>query len=116
MYPTVLSGIMQDSEITQEEIFGPVVCLYPFETEEDAVDLVNDTDYGLCSAVFTNDVRRANRMARKLKQTTVWINCWLVRQLSMPFGGTKQSGMGTQGGKYSMDFFTDAKSVCSANY
>ena len=116
MYPTVISGLMQDSDLTQEEIFGPVVCLYRFETEEDGIDLVNDTDYGLCSAIFTNDIRRANRMSRKLKVGTVWINCWLVRHLSMPYGGVKQSGLGTEGGKSSHQFFTNDKSVCSANY
>ncbi|HEX2616507.1 MAG TPA: aldehyde dehydrogenase family protein, partial [Flavobacteriales bacterium] len=110
--PTVIEGLGPACRTNQEEIFGPVVTLQPFDTEEEAVTLANATPYGLASVVWTNDGRRMHRVARALKSGIVWVNCWMVRDLRTPFGGTKRSGVGREGGEEALRFFTEAKNVC----
>jgi len=110
--PTVIEGLDEKCRTNQEEIFGPVVTLQPFDTEEQALKYANGTEYGLAATVWTQDVSRAHRVADKLKSGIVWINCWLVRDLRTPFGGVKNSGVGREGGWEAMRFFTEPKNVC----
>ena len=95
-----------------EEIFGPVVTLQTFETEEEALALANTSNYGLACTIWTQDISRANRAALKINSGIVWINCWLLRDLRTPFGGMKNSGVGREGGWEALRFFTEAKNVC----
>ncbi|KAG0715505.1 Aldehyde dehydrogenase family 8 member A1 [Chionoecetes opilio] len=113
MRPTVITGLSDKSRCIQEEIFGPVTCVLPFETEEEVIHRVNDTPYGLCASVFTSNLARGHRVAHKLKVGTVWTNCWLVRDLDMPFGGVKSSGLGRESTQDSLEFYTEAKTVCT---
>ena len=110
--PTIIEGLGYLSKTNQEEIFGPVVCLIPFEGEEGVVKMANSTIYGLSASIFTEDVSRAHRVAAKIKSGVVWVNGWLIRDLRIPFGGMKSSGLGREGGFYSLDFFTESKNVC----
>lgn len=109
---TVIEGLDNQCRSNQEEIFGPVVTLQPFDTEEEALEIANGTEYGLASTVWTSNVKKAHRMAQKLESGIVWINCWMVRDLRTPFGGTKNSGVGREGGFEALRFFTEAKNVC----
>ncbi|MEV4376619.1 aldehyde dehydrogenase [Streptosporangium sp. NPDC049644] len=109
--PTVVVGAGQRDRVTQEEIFGPVVVVLPFDDEADAVAAANDTPYGLNAMLFTQDLSRAHRVARALRVGTVWVNCFFVRDLRAPFGGAKNSGVGREGGTYSREFFTEPKAV-----
>lgn len=110
--PTVIEGLGPACRTNQEEIFGPVVTLQPFDNEEEAIALANATPYGLAAVVWTRDLQRSQRMARALEAGIVWINCWMVRDLRTPFGGVKQSGVGREGGVEALRFFTEAKNVC----
>ncbi len=110
--PTVIEGLSHTCRTNQEEIFGPVVTLTPFATEEEALFFANSTPYGLSSTLWTQDISRAHRMADKIKSGIVWINCWLVRDLRTPFGGVKNSGVGREGGWEALKFFTEIKNVC----
>jgi aminomuconate-semialdehyde/2-hydroxymuconate-6-semialdehyde dehydrogenase len=110
--PTVFEGLSFDCSTNQEEIFGPVVTLTPFDSEEEVINFANSTKYGLCSMVWTSDLKRANRMSDQLQSGIVWINCWLVRDLRTPFGGMKESGVGREGGTYALNFFTETTNVC----
>jgi aminomuconate-semialdehyde/2-hydroxymuconate-6-semialdehyde dehydrogenase len=110
--PTVLEGLGPECETNQEEIFGPVVTLQPFKTEEDALQLANASSYGLAATIWTQDVSKANRMAAATESGIIWINCWLLRDLRTPFGGMKNSGVGKEGGWEALRFFTEAKNVC----
>ena len=96
------------------EIFGPVVTITPFDNEEQVIGYANDTDYGLASSVWTQNLNRAHRVAERIQTGTVWVNCWLVRDLRVPFGGMKQSGVGREGGEEALRFFTEPKNVCIA--
>ncbi|MBO9663071.1 aldehyde dehydrogenase [Dokdonella sp.] len=110
--PTVIEGLANDTATNQEEIFGPVVSLIPFDGEDDAIALANGTDYGLAASLWTSNLDRAHRVAARLEFGIVWINCWLLRDLRTPFGGVKNSGVGREGGFEALRFFTDAKNVC----
>ncbi|TND10589.1 MAG: aminomuconate-semialdehyde dehydrogenase [Bacteroidetes bacterium] len=110
--PTIIEGLAFDCRTNQEEIFGPVVSIMPFDTEEEALNMANSTSYGLAAIVWTQHLTRAHRVASKLQSGIVWINCWLLRDLRTPFGGVKQSGVGREGGFNALNFFTEAKNVC----
>ena len=110
--PAVVEGLNNDCRTNQEEIFGPVVTIQPFDTEEEAIELANGVQYGLSATVWTQDITRANRVAEQLQSGIVWINCWMVRDLRTPFGGVKHSGVGREGGLEALRFFTEAKNVC----
>jgi aminomuconate-semialdehyde/2-hydroxymuconate-6-semialdehyde dehydrogenase len=110
--PTVITGLGTECRVLQEEIFGPVVTITPFAGEPEAVAFANSTRYGLSSSVWTRDLSRAHRVAAAIESGTVWINCWLLRDLRVPFGGMKESGVGREGGFESLHFFTEAKNVC----
>jgi aminomuconate-semialdehyde/2-hydroxymuconate-6-semialdehyde dehydrogenase len=113
--PTVLTDLPVSCRTNREEIFGPVVTITPFDNEEEVIGYANDCDYGLASSVWTQNLNRAHRVAEKIHTGTVWVNCWLVRDLRVPFGGMKQSGVGREGGIEALHFFTEAKNVCIAN-
>jgi aminomuconate-semialdehyde/2-hydroxymuconate-6-semialdehyde dehydrogenase len=110
--PTVITGLGCDCRVLQEEIFGPVVTITPFDDEAEALRFANSTRYGLSSTIWTRDLQRAHRVAAAIESGTVWINCWLLRDLRVPFGGAKESGVGREGGFESLNFFTEAKNVC----
>jgi len=110
--PAVIEGLPLECRTNQEEIFGPVVTIAPFDTEEEAVALANGTRYGLSATVWTQDISRANRVAEQLQAGIVWVNCWMVRDLRTPFGGVKNSGLGREGGFEALRFFTEPKNVC----
>lgn len=113
MRPTIITGLDDNSRCMQDEIFGPVTCVVPFDTEEEVVKRANNSAYGLCASVWTSNVGLAHRMAHKLKVGTVWTNCWLMRDLNMPFGGVKASGIGREGTQDSLEFYTEAKTICT---
>jgi aminomuconate-semialdehyde/2-hydroxymuconate-6-semialdehyde dehydrogenase len=110
--PTVIEGLSHDCRTNQEEIFGPVVTIMPFDTEDEVLMYANSTVYGLAATLWTQNLSRAHRLAEKLASGIVWINCWLVRDLRTPFGGVKNSGVGREGGMEALHFFTEAKNVC----
>lgn len=110
--PTIIEGLDQQCQTNQEEIFGPVVTIQSFKTEEEVLQLANATQYGLAASIWTKDISRANRIAAKVESGIIWINCWLLRDLRTPFGGMKNSGVGREGGWEALKFFTEAKNVC----
>lgn len=110
--PAVIEGLGPDCRTNLEEIFGPVVTLQRFKSDEEALQLANACEYGLSATVWTSNLNRAHRVAAKLECGIVWINCWLLRDLRTPFGGIKNSGVGREGGWDAMRFFTEAKNVC----
>ena len=112
--PTVIEGLPQDCATNREEIFGPVVTLIPFDSEDEAVAIANGTDYGLAASLWTRDLTRAHRVAERIDFGIVWVNCWMLRDLRTPFGGVKHSGMGREGGVDALRFFTEPKNVCIA--
>ena len=112
--PTVIANLTQSCRTNQEEIFGPVVTVQPFDTEEEALALANATQYGLAATVWTSNLQRAHRVASELESGIVWVNCWLVRDLRTPFGGIKSSGVGREGGFEALRFFTEPKNICIA--
>jgi aminomuconate-semialdehyde/2-hydroxymuconate-6-semialdehyde dehydrogenase len=112
MEPTVIVGLGHECRTNQEEIFGPVITIMPFDSEEDAVRFANSTAYGLSATVWTENLKRAHRVSAALKSGIIWVNCWLFRDLRTPFGGMKQSGAGREGGWEAMKFFTEMKNVC----
>ncbi|MDP9864436.1 MULTISPECIES: 2-hydroxymuconic semialdehyde dehydrogenase [Streptosporangium] len=109
--PTVLTGLSRDSRVNREEIFGPVCHIAPFDTEAEAVELANDSDYGLAATVWTADLNRAHRVARSLEAGLVWVNTWYLRDLRTPFGGVKLSGIGREGGTHSLDFYSEPTTI-----
>ena len=112
--PTVITGLPVSCRTNREEIFGPVITITPFDNQEEVIGYANDTDYGLASSVWTQNLNRAHRVAEKIHTGTVWVNCWLVRDLRVPFGGMKQSGVGREGGEEALRFFTEPKNICIA--
>lgn len=112
--PTIVEVTSNDCRLNQEEIFGPIVSLMPFDSDEEAIELANGVDYGLSATVWTNDLNRAMRVSNQLQAGVVWVNTWLMRDLRTPFGGMKASGVGREGGLESLRFFTEPKNVCFA--
>ena len=112
--PTIIEGLNNNAKTNQEEIFGPVVTLIPFDNEEDAIQIANESDYGLSATIWTEDKERATRVSNQVEAGVIWVNCWLVRDLRTPFGGMKQSGMGREGGSEALRFFTEQKNVCTS--
>lgn len=112
--PTIWTGLPESSAIVREEIFGPCCHIRPFDTEMEAVRLANDTPYGLAATVWTNDVARSFRLGTSINAGLVWINSWFLRDLRTPFGGSKQSGIGREGGVHSLEFYTELRNVCVA--
>jgi len=110
--PTVIEGLPIDCRTNQEEIFGPVVTLSPFETEEEVIAYANGTKYGLSATIWTENLKRAHRVAARVNSGIIWVNCWLFRDLRTPFGGMKQSGVGREGGHEALRFFTEPKNIC----
>jgi aminomuconate-semialdehyde/2-hydroxymuconate-6-semialdehyde dehydrogenase len=110
--PTVVVDLDLNCRVNQEEIFGPVVTIAPFRTESEVIRYANASQLGLSASLWTNNLSRAHRVAEQLKCGTVWVNCWLLRDLRAPFGGVKQSGVGREGGEEALRFFTEAKTVC----
>ena len=110
--PTVVSGLPETASIVRNEVFGPVCHIAPFDDEDEVVHLANDTDYGLCAAVWTNDLRRAHRVVRQLEVGIAWVNTWFLRDLRTPFGGAKLSGVGREGGIHSLNFYSELRNVC----
>ena len=110
--PTIIEGLSFDCEINKEEIFGPVVCLISFKKEEEVVAMANSTKYGLSASIFTENISKGHRVAANIDSGVVWINTWLLRDLRIPFGGMKHSGVGREGGFKSLEFFTEPKNIC----
>ena len=110
--PTVIEGLDNTSRLNQEEIFGPVVTLQSFKSEEEAIEIANDTQYGLSATIWTNSHEKSDRVAKNIDAGVVWINCWMVRDLRTPFGGMKDSGLGREGGENVLRFFTEQKTIC----
>ena len=114
--PTIIENFNNTSRINQEEIFGPVVTLNSFDSDKEALELANENKYGLASIIWTKNLSRAHQFASDIKSGIVWINCWLERDLRTPFGGTKKSGYGREGGIHAINFFTEEKNVCIKYY
>ena len=110
--PTIIEGLSYNCSINQEEIFGPVVSLIPFKTEEEVIEMANSTKYGLSASIFTENISKAHRVAANIEAGVIWINTWLLRDLRIPFGGMKSSGLGREGGFKSLEFFTEPKNIC----
>jgi len=110
--PTIWTGLSEQARCVREEIFGPACHIQVFDDEDEVVHMANDTEYGLCAAIWTQDVSRANRVARRIEAGMVWVNDWFLRDLRTPFGGVKASGIGREGGTYSLDFYSELKNIC----
>ena len=109
--PTIIEGLRHDCRTNQEEIFGPVVTLCPFDTEEEVLEMANSTQYGLAATLWTSNLKKAHRVADEIHSGIVWVNSWLVRDLRTPFGGVKASGVGREGGWEALKFFTEPKNI-----
>ena len=109
--PTIIVGLGKESRCVREEIFGPVVTVLPFDTEEEVLEQVNDTHYGLSASVWSTNIKRVTRFAAQIEAGMVWINTWFLRDLRTPFGGMKRSGIGREGGAHSFDFYTELTNI-----
>ena len=112
MAPTVIADLPPESRCSTEEIFGPIVTLHRFQSEEEAVGIANGTRYGLAGSVWTSDMEKGKRVSESMESGMVWVNTWLHRDLRVPFGGVKDSGVGREGGRWSLGFFSEAMNVC----
>ncbi len=112
MQPTIITGLNHECRTNQEEIFGPVVTVMPFDKEEEVISWANSTAYGLSATIWTENLKKAHRVAHALHSGIIWVNCWLLRDLRTPFGGMKQSGVGREGGWEALRFFTEPKNIC----
>ena len=112
MNPVVVTGLSPDSRCSTEEIFGPMVTLHPFDSEEMAIEIANNTRYGLAGSIWTKDLEKGRRVAEQIQTGMVWVNTWLHRDLRTPFGGVKDSGVGREGGRWSIGFFSEPLNVC----
>ena len=109
--PTIWTGLPETATVVREEIFGPCCHITPFDTEEEAVRMANDTKYGLATSIYTQDISRASRVATQIEVGLCWVNSWFLRDLRTPFGGSKQSGIGREGGVHSLEFYTELRNV-----
>jgi aminomuconate-semialdehyde/2-hydroxymuconate-6-semialdehyde dehydrogenase len=112
VYPTVIAGLNAYCRTNQEEVFGPLVTIQPFDSEEEVIEYANSTQYGLAGSIWTENLTRAHRVAQAIESGILWVNCWLIRDLRTPFGGMKQSGVGREGGWEALRFFTEPKNIC----
>ncbi len=110
--PTIWTGLDDGARAVREEIFGPCCHIRPFDTEDEVIALANDSRYGLASTIWSQDISRANRVAKRVEAGITWVNCWFLRDLRTPFGGSKQSGIGREGGLHSLEFYTELKNIC----
>lgn len=110
--PAVFSDLSFDSKCCQEEIFGPVLPVIPFQTEEEVIEMTNSTPYGLSASIWSSNVDTCHRVSQKIRTGILWVNCWFARDLRTPFGGQKSSGIGREGGRYGLDFFSEMKTIC----
>ena len=110
--PTVIDGLPPDSRCATEEIFGPVVTLHPYSDDAEAIEIANMTEYGLAGSIWTQNVELGSQMAEEIESGMIWVNCWLHRDLRVPFGGVKNSGVGREGGRWSLGFFSEAINIC----
>ena len=110
--PTIWTGLPEDARVIREEIFGPCCHIRPFDTEEEAIELANDTNYGLACAIWTENSARALRVAEQMEVGLAWVNSWFLRDLRTSFGGAKQSGLGREGGVHGLEFYTETKNIC----
>ena len=110
--PTIWTGLDDNARVIKEEIFGPCCHIRPFDTEEEVIALTNDNDYGLATAIWTENSSRAVRVAEQIEVGIAWVNSWFLRDLRTAFGGAKQSGMGREGGVHSLEFYTELKNIC----
>lgn len=115
LQPAIFEGLAYDCRTNQEEIFGPVVTIMPFDTQEEVLKMSNSTNYGLSATIWTNDLNKAQKISSGIKSGIVWVNCWLFRDLRTPFGGVKHSGVGREGGWDALSFFTEKKNICFKN-
>lgn len=112
LQPTVIEGLDNQAQCNQQEIFGPVITLQSFDSDEQALSMANQSQYGLAATIWTSNLARTHRLAEQLNTGIVWVNCWLLRDLRTPFGGMNHSGVGREGGMEAMRFFTESKNVC----
>ena len=110
--PTVISGVSANARCATEEIFGPVVTIHRFDNEDEAIAIANNTRYGLAGSVWTSDLEKGRRVAENIDTGMVWVNTWLHRDLRVPFGGVKDSGVGREGGRWSLGFFSEPMNIC----
>jgi aminomuconate-semialdehyde/2-hydroxymuconate-6-semialdehyde dehydrogenase len=110
--PTIWTGLREDSAVIREEIFGPCCHVRPFDAEDEAIRLANDTPYGLATTIWTTNLARAHRVSARIDVGICWVNCWFLRDLRTPFGGSKESGIGREGGVHSLEFYTELRNVC----
>jgi len=110
--PTIWTGLPESSAVVREEIFGPCCHVAPFDDEDEAVRMANDTPYGLACSIWTETLSRAHRVGPRMEVGICWVNSWFLRDLRTPFGGSKQSGIGREGGTYSLEFYTEISNVC----
>jgi aminomuconate-semialdehyde/2-hydroxymuconate-6-semialdehyde dehydrogenase len=110
--PTIFTGLAENARIVREEVFGPVCHITPFDTEEEAVALANNSNYGLAATVWTSNLQRAHRVAQQMEVGIAWVNTWYLRDLRTPFGGVKLSGVGREGGVHSLNFYSEPTNIC----
>ncbi len=110
--PTIYTGLPESARCVKEEIFGPVCHVTPFDNEEDAVSMANDTKYGLAASIWTSDMKRGHRVAQQMNVGITWVNCWFLRDLRTPFGGVGLSGIGREGGMHSLNFYSELNNIC----
>ena len=110
--PTIYTGLPESARCVKEEIFGPVCHVAPFDTEEEAIGMANDTKYGLAASIWTTNMKRGHRVAQQMKVGITWVNCWFLRDLRTPFGGAGLSGIGREGGVHSLNFYSELNNIC----
>jgi len=110
--PTIWTGLTDDARCIREEVFGPVCHIAPFDGDEEVLQRVNDSAYGLAASLWTRDLKRAHRLSRRIHVGMVWVNTWFLRDLRTPFGGARLSGLGREGGRHSLDFYSELTTIC----